>query len=112
MLSYVEAPSDRRSTMVASPTLQVEAEAAGRWDALRRAAAALQEAEAKARLAVTLRAELDELVDAAAHLEAELVAAQARTMDRMSLGFACVWRTLSLSRIRGQGCTGPRWQAG
>jgi hypothetical protein len=56
----------------------VEAEAAGRQDALRRAAAALQDAEATARLAVTLRAELDELVETAAHLEAELVAAQVR----------------------------------
>ena len=63
--------------MVISLTpLQVEAEAAGRRDALRRAAAALQDAEAKARLAVVLRAELDKLTETAAHLEAELVAAQ------------------------------------
>ena len=55
---------------------QLEAEATGRQDALRRAAAALQEAEAKTRLAVALRRELDEAVEATAHLEAELVAAQ------------------------------------
>ena len=57
-------------------TSQLEAEAAGRQDALRRAAAALQEAEGKARLAVALRRELDEVMETAAHLEAELVAAQ------------------------------------
>ena len=63
---------------------QLEAEAAGRQDAMRRAAAALQEVEEKARLAATLRHELDEAAEAAAHLEKELVAAQACSQARRS----------------------------
>ena len=75
----------------------MEAEAAGRQDALRRAAAALQEAESKTRLAVTLRHELDEAAETTAHLEEELVAAQVSRTKPCPLLFPAIsWHTVSL----------------
>ena len=57
-------------------SVQVEAESAGREDALQAAEEALEEAEATARVAMKLKEELYEATEAAQHLQAELAAAQ------------------------------------